>query len=140
MTFTTAQQKTHRKAFIDECRQKAWGAACHADWVSQGIDELLKSYEKLQAEDCELEANIKTSEAAVDYHTVDNREKRKKMQERRNQLVKEMQLIAQNAQQGQKAMQGLLQSAEASLQLAEHAEKWEWKEVETKGELSADQP
>jgi hypothetical protein len=33
---------------------------------------------------------------------------------------------------GQQALNGLLQSIEASLQLAVHAETWEWKEVCTK--------
>jgi hypothetical protein len=31
MTFTKVQQEKHCQVFIDECRQKAWGAACHAN-------------------------------------------------------------------------------------------------------------
>jgi hypothetical protein len=34
------------------------------------------------------------------------------------------------ATQGQQVLNGLYQSVEASLQLAQHAETWEWKEVE----------
>jgi hypothetical protein len=128
-TFTEAQQKAHRKSFIEECRQKAWGAACHADWISKGIDRLLATYQKLQEEDRTLEADIKAAAEAIDYHTVENRERRKGMQERRNQLARDMKAIGENAQKGQQAMQQLLQSAETSLQLAKHAEEWEWKEV-----------
>ena len=40
MTFTKPEQTKHRKAFIDECRQKAWGAACHADWIAKGLEGL----------------------------------------------------------------------------------------------------
>src|ERR1700736_6113271 len=40
--------------------------------------------------------------------------------------------ISKSAQQGQQAMTQLLQSVESSLALAAHAEKWEWKEVESK--------
>jgi len=129
-TFTQADQSKHRKAFIEECRQKAWGAACHAEWVSKGLDELMAHYQKLQEEDRQLEADIKESEVAVDYHTVANREKRKGMQERRNQLAREMKVIGENVQHGQQAMQNLLQNVGGNLQVAEHAEKWSWKEVE----------
>jgi hypothetical protein len=130
MTFTDTQQKQHRKAFIEECRQKAWSAACHADFISKGIDDLMAHYQKLQEEDRELEANIKEADSAIDYHTVDNRQKRKGMQEKRYQLAKQMQLIGQNAQEGHKAMTQLQASVEGALHLAGHAEKWEWKEVE----------
>jgi len=132
MTFTEKQQKEHRAGFIAECRQKAWGAACHMDWVSKSIDQLLAHYKKLQDEDRTLEADSKELASALDAHTVENREKRKAIQGRRDQLAQQMQLTAQNAQQGQKAMQQLLQSVESSLELAKHAEAWEWKEVEAK--------
>jgi chromosome segregation ATPase len=133
MTFTEKQQKDHRAAFIEECRQKAWGAACHADWISKSIDELLARYTKLQEEDRTLEADIKELASAIDSHTVDNRNKRKALQERRNALVPQMQAIAKSAQQGQQVMANLLQSVESNLALAAHAEKWSWKEVESKG-------
>ena len=93
MTFTKPEQEKHRKAFIDECRQKAWGAACHADWISKGVDDIMAHYQKLQAEDRALEEAIKAAEVAVDYHTVENRNKRKAMQERRNTLAQQMKLI-----------------------------------------------
>jgi DNA anti-recombination protein RmuC len=132
MTFTEKQQKEHRVYFINECRQKAWGAACHADWISKSVDKLLAHYQKLQAEDLTLEADSKELASALDAHTVDNREKRKAIQGRRDQLTQQMQATAQSAQQGQKAMQQLLQSVESNLELAKHAEDWKWKEVETK--------
>ena len=71
MTFTEKQQKEHRQAFIHECRQKAWGAACHADWVSKGLDAVMANYQKLQDDDRALAEEIKTLETAVDYHTVE---------------------------------------------------------------------
>jgi hypothetical protein len=46
-------------AFIDECRQKAWGAACHADWISKGVDDIMAHYQKLQPEDRALEEAIR---------------------------------------------------------------------------------
>lgn len=129
-TFTDKQQASHRKAFIEECRQKAWSASCHADWISKSVDELLAYYNKLQDEDRALEAGINELKSAVDEHTYDNRQKRKENQERRTALAKEMQIVGQQAQKGTQAMQQLLQSVESALQLAEHAETWEWKEVE----------
>jgi hypothetical protein len=129
MTFTEKQQVTHRKAFIEECRQKAWGAACHADWISKGLDELLAHYGKLKQEDGELEAKIKEAETALDYHTVENRNKRKAMQERRNALARQMQFMLQHHEEARKAMQNLYQSIESNLALAKHADGWEWKEV-----------
>jgi hypothetical protein len=135
MTFTKPEQKKHRAAFIEECRQKAWSAACHADWISKSLDELMAHYQKLKEEEQKLAADIKESENAFDYHTNDNRAKRKGMQERRNQINGiELPAVAQNAQKATQAMQQLLQSTESNLLLAEHAEKWEWKEVEAKPE------
>src|ERR1700722_18300717 len=102
MTFTTAQQKKHRTAFIEDCRQKAWSAACHADWISKGIDEMLVDYRKFQEGDAPLEADIKELANALDYHSVENCEKRKGMQERRTQLAQNMQIVGKAAQEGQK--------------------------------------
>ena len=42
-TFTEEQQKTHREAFINDGRQKAWNAACHAEWISKELDDLLSA-------------------------------------------------------------------------------------------------
>jgi hypothetical protein len=131
MTFTKSEQTKHRKAFIDECRQKAWGAACHADWISKGVDDILAHYQKLQAEDRALEEAIKAAEVPVDYHTVEDRNKRKSMQERRNTLAQQMKLVSENAQRGQQSLQQLYASMESNLALAKHAEEWEWKEAKT---------
>jgi hypothetical protein len=135
MTFTKPQQTAYRRVFIDECRQKAWGAACHADWISKGVDEIMAHYQKLQAEDRALEEAIKAAEVAVDYHTVENRNKRKSMQERRNTLAEQMKVIGENSQQGQRALQDLYRSMESNLALAKHAEEWEWKESKSDAPL-----
>lgn len=136
-TFTDVQQAQHRQAFIDECRQKAWGARCHAEWIGKGLDRLLLDYEKLLAEDHELGENIKKLDLAVDSHTKDNRLKRKELQERRNAIAKTTKALALNMQEGQKAMQGLHQGAESNLSLAAHAEEWQWKDSEAQGLESA---
>jgi hypothetical protein len=127
-TFTSEQQEKHRKDFIDDCRQKAWSAACHAEFVAKGLDDVLAHYEKLKKEDTELEAKIKEAEKALDYHTVENRQKRKVMQERRNALFTQMAFVTENHKEGQRALQNLYQSIESNLALAKHAETWEWKE------------
>jgi hypothetical protein len=86
-------------------------------------------YQKLLAEDRALEEAIKAAEVAVDHHTVENRNKRKSMQERRNTLAQQMKLIGENAQQGQQSLQQLYASMESNLALAKHAEEWEWRRV-----------
>lgn len=136
MTFTKAEQADARRAFVDECRQKAWAAACHADWIARSLDELMEQYKKLQEQDRTLEADIKELQSAIDSHTVENRNKRKALQEKRNTLGPQMQAIAGNAQQGQKALEQLYAGVETSLALAKHAETWEWKEVENGQEAS----
>jgi len=133
-TFSQVQQIDARKSFMEECRNKAWSAACHADWIAHSLEPLMADYKRLQEEDHQLEADIKELEKALDNHTVDNRNKRKSLQERRNEIARQMQGIAQHAQQGQKAMEQLLQSVEASIALAKHAEEFEWKEVEAAAE------
>ena len=138
MTFTKKEQTERRAAYIEECRQKAWGAACHAEWISKGLDRVVAHYTKLQEEDRKLEADIKELETAVDYHTVENRNKRKAMQERRNMLAKQCEEIGQSARQGQEAMQNVLASVETNISLANFAETWEWKEVEAKPADAAD--
>ena len=128
-TFTKVQQIDARKAFIEECRQKAWGAACHADWIGDALNTALAEYQKLQATDQQLQADIKESENALDSHTVENRNKRKELEKRRDAIREQSQGIITNAQDGQKAMQQLLQSVEVSIALAKHAEEYEWKET-----------
>jgi hypothetical protein len=130
MTFTTEQQKEHREAFIKDCRQRAWASACRAEWIGKQLDKLIEDYTKLKAEDEKLEGKIKTLETAVDYHTVENRAKRKAIQEQRNALAGMMKASGTSIQEGQQGANELYQSIEASLQLAAHAETWEWKEVE----------
>jgi hypothetical protein len=139
MTFTEKQQKEHREAFIKECRQKAWSAACHSAWISKNIDELLAHYQKLQAEDNQLQADSKELASALDAHTVDNRDKRKAIQGRRDHLAQNMAVVAKSSQQGRQAMQQLLQSVESALELAKHAETWEWKETEATPEVVNDE-
>ena len=129
MTFSAEQQQEHREAFIKDCRQRAWAAACRAEWIAKQLDKLVEDYTKLKAEDEKLEGEIKALEAAVDYHTVENRGKRKALQERRNTIAKGMKLLTAEIQQGQLGANELYQTIEASLQLAAHAETWEWKEV-----------
>jgi hypothetical protein len=137
MTFSDGQQQEHRDAFIKECRQRAWAAACRAEWIGKQLDKFVADYTKLKAEDEKLEGEIKTLETAVDYHTVENRGKRKSLQEHRNTIAKGMALLTADTQQGRQGVNELHQTIEASLQLAAHAEKWEWKEVETKPSAQA---
>jgi hypothetical protein len=131
--FTDKQQKQHRETFIAECRQKALGAACHANWIGDQLDKLIEDYGKLQKDDEALAGEIKTLEIAFDYHTVENRGKRKALQERRNMIAKQMQVVSAAMQKGQTGLNDLHQTIEANLQLAKHAETWEWKEVDTTG-------
>jgi Skp family chaperone for outer membrane proteins len=127
-TFTNEQQELHRDQFIKECRQKAWGAACHADWISTGLDKILAEFTKLSEENAKLGEEIKTLETALDSHTKDNRDARKSLQERRAVLLKTMDAFQANMQQGQQVLNGLYQNVESNLALAAHAEGWEWKE------------
>jgi hypothetical protein len=115
MTFPESEQQKHRATFIDECRQKAWGAACHADFIGKQLDGIAAEYAKEKEVD-------DTIEASPDYHTVENREKRKT-------LAAGMKLLKENLVGGQSAMQNLLQNMESNLALAKHAEGWGWKEM-----------
>lgn len=132
MTFTDKQQTAHRKQFIEDCRQKAWGARCHAEWISKNLDEVMAHYAKLQEEDRACETAIKEAENAVDYHTVENRNKRKAMQERRNTIAQQIKLFGENMQAGQQSIAQLHTSAETNLALASHAETWGWKDLQAK--------
>jgi septal ring factor EnvC (AmiA/AmiB activator) len=127
----TGNQEPQRSAFINECQQKAWGAACHADFISKQLDELIAQYAKLKEEDDSLAADIKAAETALDYHTVENRQKRKEKQERRNQLTQIMQALGQNMGAGQKALEQLQANIENNAALATHAESWSWPEQKT---------
>jgi len=130
MTFTPIQQDKHRKAFIDECRQKAWGAACHAEWIGKQIDGLSSEYERLGAQQQAIADEIKTLKGAIDSHTKDNREKRKELQEKRDALMKGMAAISANLKRGHQAMQELYAAVESGMALAGHAEGWSWKEAQ----------
>jgi chromosome segregation ATPase len=130
-TFTDDQQKQHRKTFIDDCKQKAWGSACHAEWIAGQLEALTTDYTKLSQEDEKVAGEIKTLELSPDSHTKDNRDKRKALQERRNALAKQKEALGRMIQQGNDAAANLYGNVEASLALAKHAETWEWKELES---------
>ena len=104
------------------------------DWghrISKSVDQLLADYKRLQDEDRTLAADIKDLDTRIDYHTVENRQKRKELQERRNAIAKQMEFLGKTAQQGTQSMQQMLANVESNLDLAKHAETWEWKEVKT---------
>src|SRR6267154_2169965 len=124
MPFTEEQQKEYRAEFIRECRQKAWGAACHAEWIAKQLDEMAAEHNKLRGDDAALLAEITGLATALDSHSKDNRDKRKELQARRTGLTEAMQMIAKNMAQGQQALQQLYASVESSLALAAHAEGW----------------
>ena len=129
MTFTEEQQKRHRNAFIEECRQAAWSASCRADWIGKQLDKLMAEYQKLKDEDGRLADEFGTLERALDSHTKDNRDKRRALQDRRNAIAKQLQVIGGSAGQAQQTMQQLYANAEQNLELAAHAEEWRWKEA-----------
>jgi hypothetical protein len=137
MTFTPEQQQQHREDFIEDCRSKAWGAACNADYVGAQHERLMADYEKLQKEDADLEAQIKALDSALDYHTKDNREKRRILQERRNTVTKQKDALLGAAAQLQQGMRQLYANVENNLMLAKHAEAWEWKEVQAESSKEA---
>jgi hypothetical protein len=132
--FTAKEQTAHRNAFIAEAHQKAWAAACHADFISKNLNELIGRYQKLQAEDREHENAIKTNADGLDSHTVENRNNRNELQKKRTGIAQEMKAIATNTQQGAQSMQKLLDSVDQNLLLAEHAKDWSWKQPVDKEE------
>jgi uncharacterized protein HemX len=132
MTFTDEQQQRHRAEFIREYRQKAWGAACHAEWVAKGLDSIAAEYGKLQEEERGIHDELIKLKDGLDNHTDENQAKRKTLRDRREAIQRAIEALGKNMQQGQQALQGLYQSIEASLQLAKHAETWEWKESTAK--------
>jgi hypothetical protein len=131
-TFTGKENSDCREAFIKECKQKAWGAACHADYISKQLEGVMAEYQKREAENQKLDEETKALEIAPDFHTVENRNKRKAIQARRDELNKAMAAIAQNVQQANRAIAELHRNIESNLALAKHAEEWGWKEVEAK--------
>jgi hypothetical protein len=130
--FNEKEQTAQRKAFIADCIEKAWGAACHADWIQKSLNELVAHYQKLQAEDKEIEAVIKANAEGFDNHTVENRNKRAAMQKKRTDVGNQMKLIAENTREGGNAMRRLLDSVDQNLLLADFAKDWSWKEVDEK--------
>ena len=133
-TFTKEQQSQARKSFIEKSRENAWGAACHADFLAKTMEGLFAEHQKLIDEDTRLETEIKALDNTTNYHTVENRMKRKRMQEVRQQISKQMEVAKTAVQRAMQQMHELLQTAEFNLKLAKHAETWEWKEAESKPE------
>jgi hypothetical protein len=130
-TKSGASPTKHRADFIEQCHKNAWGAACHADWIRKSVDKLLADYQKLQEEDRTAEADMSELKNAVDSHTVENRNKRKALQEKRDALKPRMDFIAKAAQEGTAQMQRLMPQIDTSLALAEHARTSEWKGIKS---------
>jgi chromosome segregation ATPase len=124
--FSDGEQIEHRESFIKDCMQKAWGAACHADWIQKSLDKLLAHYQSLKAQDRELDERMKTNADGVNGHTKENRNLRADLQKQRSGIDRQMRLIAQNVQQGATTMQKMLDSVDQNLLLADHAKGWSW--------------
>src|SRR5438270_245103 len=86
--FAGIQRTRHREAFIEDCRQKAWGAVCHATWIGKELDKLMAQYQQLSDQHRAALAEIDTLKAGLDSHTVDNREKRKDLQAKADTLTR----------------------------------------------------
>jgi hypothetical protein len=87
-------------------------------------------YDKLKKEDADLEAQISAIDTAPDYHTKDNREKRKQLEQRRNLIARQKDGLLAAARELQAGMSRLYGNVENNLAVAKHAETWEWKEAE----------
>lgn len=131
-TFTKEQQEKYRQQFIEECHMKAWSAACHAEWVVDQMDQVVKGYEKMEGELKKIDDEITDLTNAIDHHTKDNREKRKNLETHRQMILPALEHMKKRLQDGYKGTEGLYQGIEANLGVAEFAKKWEWKEVEAK--------
>jgi chromosome segregation ATPase len=113
---------------------KAWSAACHGDWIGKGLDRMMAEYNRLEKESEGMGEEIKALDQAIDFHTVENRNKRKALQEKRNHIADTLKRMGAQIAEGQKALEGLYQNVESNLAVAAHAEAWEWKEVDTTSE------
>ena len=129
--FNQKEQIEKRKAFIEEALTKAWGAACHAALIERSLNELIAQYQKLQAEDKAVEADIKTNIDGLDAHSVANRTKRAELQKKRTNIGQQMKLIGKNTQEGAEAMQRLLNNVDQNLSLADFGKDWSWVEKDT---------
>ena len=136
--FNDKQQASLRANFIDDCHGKAWGASCHASWMQKSLNELIAHYKKLQIDDHELEAKINSLEDALDYHTVENRQKRAELSKNPTNINNQMKLVAKNTQEGAVALQRLLDSVDQNLLLADYAKDWSWVEKEEPKPLTPD--
>jgi hypothetical protein len=132
MNFTDDQQQKHRDAYIEETRQKAWGAACHADWIAQGLDHAMVVYTDLKKRSDENLEEQKRLKDGLDSHTDENQAKRKQLRDEREAVEQKIAEITKNIQQGQLLLQQLYQSVETNLELAEHCKTWSWKEADPK--------
>jgi hypothetical protein len=143
MTYTTEEQNEFRAAFIKEARQKSWGAICNADMLRAILDAGRTEYTKLEERVAALNAEIDASEKAVDYHTVENREKRKALTLDRNTLSNDlMPALTTEMQRMAKQHQQLLANAEMNFRLEAHAKEFSVKEpkVESVDESSEGDP
>jgi hypothetical protein len=116
-TFTEKENSDCREVFIKECKQKAWGAACHADFISKRLDGAMAEYQKLEAQSTQLGEESNWLEAAPDHYTAENRNKRKAIQTRRDGLNKTMGPISANVQQTNRAVAELHRNIESNLAL-----------------------
>lgn len=131
-TFNKQDQEKYRQQFIEEGRSKAWSAACHAAWVTDQTDKLLKAYEKMDVDQRALDEKERGLELAIDSHTKDNRIMRKSLHEQGNIIRIKMKSIGDELQKSYTFASQLLGNIDSNLAVAEFAKTWIWKEVESK--------
>lgn len=119
-----------KDAFMRESRQKAWGAICNAEWIRALVESGNANYKGMEAAVEKLKGEIDASERAIDYHTVEQREKRKSLQMQVNELVnKAMPQLAENLTKLAQRNRNLLAQADENLALEAHAKDFAVKDA-----------
>lgn len=124
ITFTKLQNDTHRKSFIESCRQNAWNTACHADHLEGQIAERIVEYRNCSQKYADIKAEIDKLAAAIDAHTFDNRQKRKQLQAELNGAGSQMERLIKIAEEGRAAVAQMRAQAAQYDALAKHAESF----------------
>jgi hypothetical protein len=107
-TFTDKQQATHRKAFIEDCRQNALNASCNADYNLPALRQANARVSDLDEGRSPIRGTDQIPRKLAEYHTKENREQRKTLQELRNVTARQLESLEGSADEAHRAVSSFM--------------------------------
>ena len=126
---TNDEQGTIREEFIRKGKKQAWETFCQCAFMSTRLKSLQADIAKDQAMAAAMQGEVEKLETSADYHTVENREKRKQLAVARQSILDKISQRLPSVEEKTALLRKGLEEVEALMQLADFAGTWDFEQA-----------